>query len=118
MKGGGGNSMFANCWSKPSHCFVKKISAEAKKRLKDNRFFPIDDAPSSFKHNNAKGAKNRKTKGKQLHLDHNPGNVKVLQLIREKCKTFDLDKQNYEDIIKDLKEYLKNIQTLDWITVE
>ena len=119
MSGGGGNSMFVNCWSKPSYHFVKKrISGEAKRKLEEFGYASLDDAPHSFKHNNAKGAEKRIAKGKHLHLDHNPGNVKVLELIREKCRSFDPDKVEYETIINEIKKYLSTIQTLDWITVE
>ena len=119
MSGGGGNSMFVNCWSKPSYHFVKKrLSGEARRVLTENNYSSLDEAPHSFKCNNAKGAANRIAKGKRLHLDHNPGNVKVLELIREKCRQYDPDKQSYESIISELKDYFKSIQTLDWITVE
>ncbi len=119
MRGGGGNSMFVNCWSKPSYYFVKKrISGEAKRKLEENNYPTINDAPHSFKCNNAKGAQNRIAKGKHLHLDHNPGNVKVLELIREKCRSYDLDTTDYETIISEIKVFLSSIQTLDWITVE
>lgn len=119
LKGGGGNSMFVNCWSKPSSYFAKKrISGEASKRLKEFNYATLNDAPSSFKHNNAKGAQKRIANGKHLHLDHNPGNVKVLELIKNRCREYDPDKTSYEDIIKDLKDYFSTIQTLDWITVE
>ena len=119
IKGGGGNSMFVNCWSKPSSYFIKKrLSGEAKARLKENGYKSLDDAPHKFKHNNAKGAENRKKEGKELHLDHSPGNVKVLELIKEKCKQYDPEKMTYDKIIDDLKKYLLTIQTLDWITVE
>ena len=119
MSGGGGNSMFVNCWSKPSYYFVKKrISGEAQRILREHNYETIDDAPHSFKHNNAKGAQKRIAKGKYLHLDHNPGNVKVLELIREKCRSYDPDKTKYETIIAEIKLFLSNIQTLDWITVE
>ena len=119
MSGGGGNSMFVNCWSKPSYHFVKKrISSEAKRVLRENNYSSLDEAPHSFKCNNAKGAEKRIAKGKRLHLDHNPGNVKVLEMIRTKCREYDPDKVEYQTIINDLKEFLRNIQTLDWITVE
>ena len=119
MSGGGGNSMFVNCWSKPSYYFVKKrISGEAINILHEHGYKTIDDAPHGFKHNNAKGAEKRIANGKYLHLDHNPGNVKVLELIREKCREYDLETTNYETIISEIKSYLLTIQTLDWITVE
>ena len=118
MSGGGGNSMFVNCWTKPSGYFIKvRISGKKEKKLFEFGYDDINSAPHEFKHNNAKGAEKRIKNGKHLHLDHNPGNVKVLQLIREKCRSYDTNLE-YEEIIKDLKNYLKNIQTLDWITVE
>ena len=119
MSGGGGNSMFVNCWSKPSYFFIKKrISGEAQRILREHGYETIDDAPHSFKHNNAKGAEKRIVKGKYLHLDHNPGNVKVLELIRDKCRSYDLDMISYEEIISEIKAFLSTIQTLDCITVE
>lgn len=119
IKGGGGNSMFVNCWTKPSSYFIKKrLSGEARNRLREHHYNSLDEAPHKFKHNNAKGAENRKREGKELHLDHSPGNVKVLELIKEKCKQYDLKKMTYDYIIQDLKQYLRVVQTLDWITVE
>lgn len=121
IAGGGGNSMFVNCWAKPSRFFIKeRISGKAKKVLLDNGYKNPEEAPHSFKVNNAKGSKNRIKKGKFIHLDHNPGNVKVLNLIKEKCMEFNPDSSgfNFEATIKAIKEYLLNIQTLDWITVE
>lgn len=118
MSGGGGNSMFVNCWTKPSSYFIRvRISGEAEKKLFEFGYNDINSAPHDFKHNNAKGASKRIKNGKYLHLDHNPGNVKVLQLIRDKCRSYDASLE-YEEIINDFKNYLKSIQTLDWITVE
>jgi hypothetical protein len=59
-------------------------------------------------------------KGKYLHLDHNPGNVKVLMLIKEKCREFNPDssKFNLEATMNEIKAYLLTIQSLDWITVQ
>lgn len=119
IAGGGGNSMFVNCWAKPSLHFIKRrISGKAKKRLQEFGYNSIDEAPRKFKYNNAKGAQKRISKGKYLHLDHSPGNVKVLELIKSKCIEFDPDQTDYETIITAIKEYMRNIQTLDWITVE
>lgn len=119
LQGGGGNSMFVNCWAKPSYYFIKKrISGEAKKTITKLGYTSIYDVPDSYKCNNAKGAKNRKDAGKLLHLDHSPGNVKVLHLIRDKCREFDPEVETYDSIISKIKEYLETIQTLDWITVE
>ena len=119
LQGGGGNSMFVNCWAKPSSFFVRKrISGKAKETIANLGFASINDVPPEYKYNNAKGAENRKTVGKLLHLDHSPGNVKVLHLIRDKCREFNPDTDNYDMIIRTLKEYFKTIQTLDWITIE
>ncbi len=121
MAGGGGNSMFVNCWTKPSEYFTKtRISSKAKEILRKNGYNSIDEAPHEFKFNNAKKAVNRIKKGKYLHLDHNPGNVKVLMLIREKCREFNPDNKafNFEKTIKEIKSFLLHVQTLDWITVE
>lgn len=121
LAGGGGNSMFVNCWTKPSSYFTKiRISGEAKKVLKKHNYNSIGEAPKSFKFNNAKTAANRMKKGKYLHLDHNPGNVKVLMLIKEKCREFNPDssKFNLEATMNEIKAYLLTIQSLDWITVQ
>lgn len=91
---------------------------KAKETIANLGFESINDVPPEYKYNNAKGAENRKTVGKLLHLDHSPGNVKVLHLIRDKCREFNPDTDNYDMIIRTLKEYFKTIQTLDWITIE
>lgn len=119
LSGGGGNSMFVNCWAKPSGAFVKsRISGKAKEELAKYGYVSLWDSPHEFRYHNAKGAENRLKHGKHLHLDHNPGNVKVLSLIRERCRSYNSKEQSYEEIIIDLKKYLMTIQTLDWITVE
>lgn len=65
LQGGGGNSMFVNCWAKPSSFFIKKrISGEAKKTITKLGYTSISDVPASYKYNNAKGAKKRKDAGK------------------------------------------------------
>ena len=121
LSGGGGNSMFINVWIKPSAHFVKmRISSEAKKTLKDNGYKCIDlgdKIPRTFLKSNAKGAENRIKKGKLLHIDHNPGNVKVLELIYEKVQTLKHKKGTKADKIEELKSFIKNIQYLDIITV-
>lgn len=122
LGGGGGNSMFINTWMKPSAHFVKmRISSEAEQFLKEEGY-TIDnlgeDVPKSLLKNNAKGASNRIKKGKRLHIDHNPGNVKVLELIYEKIQALKSEKGTKADKIEKLKSFLKDIQYLDIITVE
>lgn len=118
MSGGGGNSMFVNAWVKPSETFIKhRISGEAKKRLEEHGY-TIDTCPPDFYQNNAKTAEKRRSAGKQLHWDHNPGNVKVLQLIRDRVRSYAEKKMTREEKIADLKEYLLGVQTVDLITIE
>lgn len=122
LGGGGGNSMFINTWMKPSAHFVKmRISSQAKKVLTKERYQLVDlgnKVPKSLLKNNAKGAENRRKEGKLLHIDHNPGNVKVLELIYEKIQLLKNEKGTESDKIEKLKSFLKNIQYLDIITVE
>ncbi len=122
MSGGGGNSLFINCWQKVSFDIDRvRISGEAKKRLIAYGFASIEDAQTrdhKFLSNNAKGAANRLAAGKNLHADHNPGNKKVLEMIKEKCRSYDPDKDDYESTISEIKEFLRTVQTIDWITVE
>lgn len=118
VSGGGGNSMFVNAWHKPSAFFVKyRISGEAIRRLSENGHH-INAIPHGFIHHNAKGAERRKNAGKNLHGDHNPGNVKVLHLIRDRVRSYDTHVMSYKQIIDDLKIFLSTIQTVDIITVE
>lgn len=118
MSGGGGNSMFVNAWSKPSATFIKhRISGEAKKRLEEHGY-TVGTWPRSFYRHNAKTIDKRRSAGKQVHLDHNPSNVKVLQLIRDRVRSYAEKKMTLEEKIVDLKEYLIGVQTLDLITIE
>lgn len=117
VSGGGGNSMFVNAWQKPSKHFINaRLSGEAKTCLAVNRY-TLETMPHGFLCNNAKGSANRKAKGKHLHMDHNPGNVKVLHDIRDKVRSYS-DEMSHGDKIADLKEFMKKVQTLDIITVE
>lgn len=118
MSGGGGNSMFVNAWDKPSETFIKRrISGEAKKRLAEHGH-TIGTAPHTFFRSNEKTIDKRLSAGKQLHWDHNPGNVKVLQLIRDKVRSYAETEMTLEEKIADLKEFLVGVQTLDLITIE
>lgn len=118
VSGGGGNSMFVNVWQKPSKEFIKnRISSQAKKRLADYGY-TLETMPHGFLCNNAKGAQKRKANGKELHMDHNPGNVTVLHLIRDRVRAYKNKKGSYEQQLADLKEFIRNVQTLDIITVE
>lgn len=118
VSGGGGNSMFVNAWQKPSKEFIKaRISAQAKKRLEEHGY-TLETMPHKFLCNNAKGVENRKRVGKELHMDHNPGNVKVLHLIRDRVRSYKNKGWSYEQQLADLKEFIRNVQTLDIITVE
>ena len=118
VSGGGGNSMFVNAWQKPSKEFIKtRISSQAKKRLADHGY-TLETMPHKFLCNNAKGVENRKRAGKELHMDHNPGNVTVLHLIRDRVRSYKNKGWSYEQQLADLKEFIRNVQTLDIITVE
>lgn len=118
VSGGGGNSMFVNAWQKPSKEFIKaRISAQAKKRLADHGY-TLETMPHKFLCHNAKGAQKRKANGKELHMDHNPGNVKVLHLIRDRVRSYKNKGWSYEQQLADLKEFIRGVQTLDIITVE
>lgn len=117
VSGGGGNSMFVQSWQKPSKLFVKiRISTEAKNKLLEHGY-TLETMPHVFLCHNAKGAKNRIASGKHLHMDHNPGNVKVLHLIRDRIRSY-RKAMTKEEKINDLKEYIRDVQTLDIITVE
>jgi len=117
LAGGGGNSMLMNAWIHPSASFIRKrISGEAKKRIVDHGYSSLKEIPHSFLRHNAKGSKNRIAAGKQLHEDHNPSNKKVMQLIMDKVRSYATS--NYDEHKDDLMNFLKNVQTLDIITVE
>ena len=77
-----------------------------------------ENVPKSLIKNNAKGAANRIKKGKRLHIDHNPGNVLVLELICDKVQKLKQAKGTKTEKIKKLEAFLKDIQYLDIITVE
>ena len=118
VSGGGGNSMFVNAWQKPSKEFIKaRISSNAQKRLIEHGY-TLETMPHVFLCHNAKGAEKRKAAGKYLHMDHNPGNVKVLHLIRERVRSYQNRNWSYDQQLSDLKEFIKGVQTLDIITVE
>jgi hypothetical protein len=93
VAGGGGNSMFVNVWVYPATEFIRyRISGDAKKTLREHGYSLEDlkngKVPPEFIRSNAKGAEKRKTAGKHLHGDHNPGNKKVLSLIRDKVRSY------------------------------
>lgn len=117
VSGGGGNSMFVNAWQKPSKHFINaRLSGEAKTCIAA-KGYTLETMPHVFLCNNAKGAAKRKAAGKYLHMDHNPGNVKVLHDIRDRVRSY-LDEMSHDTKIADLKEFMKKVQTLDIITVE
>lgn len=121
VAGGGGNSMFVNAWSKPSKKFVRcRISSQARLRLQKcghNNINNVQDIPHSFLHNNAKKIETRRRAGKELHMDHNPSNVFVLRSIRDRVCSYPPNCA-YDDKLNDLVEFIRNIQTLDIITIE
>lgn len=131
LSGGGGNSTLCSTWMHLNDCFVpRRISKSAyelllskldenykdKIYLKENTVYIkkiIFIKYSSWFANNAKGEENRIKAGKFFHFDHNPSNKKVLELLNNKIKLH----KNDSDFIKDLTTYVKQIQTLDLITV-
>jgi hypothetical protein len=123
VSGGGGNSMFVNAWVHPSAKFIRyRISSEAIKRLEEHNYslekFVKGKVPKSFISNNAKGAANRIKAGKHIHGDHNPGNVKVLNLIRDEVRSYKRGPFCKRKNVAELMKFISNLQTLDIITVE
>lgn len=131
LKGGGGNSTLCASWYQLSPIFVpNRVSNTALKLLREKGFNliieestvkisskQINDNHGMF-YNNAKGASNRINKGKLFHFDHNPSNKKILSLLNKKVKEYMLSKISEVEILQELAEYLKTIQTVDLITVE
>lgn len=133
LMGGGGNSTLCSTWTHLSDCFIKyRISVKAYNLL----ITKVDDIDKSsiikkgncveiprkliekkyhaLFFNNAKKAEKRKQKGKYFHFDHNPSNKKVLINLENEIKN-----NNYsEKYLKKLANYIKQIQTVDLITVE
>ena len=135
LKGGGGNSTLCSTWTQLSDFFIKyRISKRAyneimkeiditdrKQIIKEGNIVKIPYGIIYKKYhdkffNNAKGAKNRREKGKCFHFDHNPSNKKVLSELRKKI-TNNKNKDEQE-FLKKLANYIKQIQTVDLITVE
>ena len=131
LAGGGGNSTLCASWYQLSPVFVpQRISGSALALLREKAFdivqvgntiklkkSQIEDNHIMFYHN-AKGAKNRVVVGKFFHFDHNPSNKKILSLLNNRIKEYMESQVSEQDILKDLSEYLKTIQTVDLITVE
>lgn len=133
LQGGGGNSTLCSTWTQLSDRFIKyRISRNAYNLFinmiedsdkdliikKDNCVtlpskLIYKKYPSLF-FNNAKGADKRKNNGKYFHFDHNPSNKKVLTLLKNKIRE---NKDNDDFLIK-LSDYIKEVQTVDLITVE
>lgn len=67
-------------------------------------------------YNNAKGAQKRIITGKYFHFDQNPSNKKILSPLNDRIKGFMESEVSEQDILLDLSQYLKTIQTVDWIT--
>ncbi|MDY0277709.1 MAG: hypothetical protein RBQ97_06460 [Acholeplasma sp.] len=131
LKGGGGNSTLCASWYQLSPVFVpQRISGAALTLLREKSFDIIEEGnkirlkKSQIKenhvmfYNNAKGAEKRTIVGKYFHFDHNPSNKKILSLLNAKIKGFMESQVSEQDILLDLSEYLKTIQTVDLITVE
>lgn len=131
LKGGGGNSTLCASWYQLSPVFVpQRVSSQAVHRLREKAFdivehentirlrkIDLKDNHTMF-YNNAKGAENRTRAGKFFHFDHNPSNKKILSLLNDRIKEFMNSHVSEQEILVDLSEYLKTIQTVDLITVE
>lgn len=131
LKGGGGNSTLCASWYQLSPVFVpQRISGAALTSLREKSFDIIEEGniirvkKSQIQENhimfyhNAKGAQKRIIAGKYFHFDHNPSNKKILSLLNDRIKGFMESQVSEQDILLDLSEYLKTIQTVDLITVE
>lgn len=133
LMGGGGNSTLCSTWTHLSDCFIKyRISKKAysllitklddidkKSIIKKGNVIEIPEKLIGNKYhalffNNAKGAERRKQNGKYFHFDHNPSNKKVLTNLKNEIKNHDYS----EEYLKELVSYIKQIQTVDLITVE
>lgn len=131
LQGGGENSTLCASWYQLSPVFVpKRVSVSALKLLKEKSFDVIEDGNivklkkkdlknrhQVFYHN-AKGAQNRKSSGKLFHFDHNPSNKEILFLLNQRIKELMEYQVSEQEILLDLSEYMKSIQTVDLITVE
>jgi len=131
LKGGGGNSTLCASWYQLSPVFVpQRVSGHALALLREKTFDIIQEdnkiklKKSQIKYNhimfynNAKGAQNRINIGKLFHFDHNPSNKKILSLLNSRIKDYMDSQVSENDILIDLSNYLKTIQTVDLITVE
>ena len=117
LAGGCGCSMFGQSWVFASKPFVKtRISGKARVTLEKDGYL-LDNIPHGYISTNKKGSDNRKAVGQKLHRDHSPGNREVVRLIRNKVKSYG-STSIFADNEKDLCDFIKNVQTLDIITVE
>ena len=134
LSGGGGNSTLCSTWMHLVEYFIPYrisktafISLKEKLADEDKCALRLDEASKtvfmskyickkyhSMFHNNKKGAKDRNEVGKYFHYDHNPSNKKVLSLLFNKVNS---EKDN-KDFLKDFTDYVKNVQTLDLITID
>lgn len=133
LQGGGGNSTLCSTWTQLSDSFTKyRISKKAYNLLINiinaddrNLIMKTDNCvtisskiikkkyPYLFS-SNQKGSKNRKKNGQYFHFDHNPPNKTILELLKNEVRK-NIDK---EDVLERLTDYIKQIQTVDLITVE
>ncbi|MGM9848510.1 MAG: hypothetical protein ACI312_02030 [Bacilli bacterium] len=133
LMGGGGNSTLCSTWTHLSDDFIEyriskkaynllleKVESNDKKYIVKNGDtisipkFIIEKKYHQMFFNNAKGAENRKLKSKYFHFDHNPSNRKVLLKIKGKIEEHDYS----DEYLEELSQYIKQIQTVDLITVE
>ncbi len=132
LSGGGGNSTLCSTWMHLVDIFIShRISENAynlllenvadedkgKIRLENDTVYISKKIYKKYHgmfFNNAKGSTNRKSVGKYFHFDHNPSNKKVLKLLSNKIIT----NKNNDGFFEEFTEYVKNIQTIDLITVE
>jgi len=118
IRGGGGTSPICPIWINLSKYFIKhRISSEAEKVLLRNN---IDLKTLSIRNpifsSNQKSVEKRKKHGQLLHRDHNPSNSYVLRKIRDEVRSY--NNLTVEEGISKLKEFIKDIQTIDIITIE
>lgn len=110
LAGGGGNSMLNNLWKNNAVIFQqRRISLQALGVIKEHGY-TFESMPVKFYRNNAKGVENRKAVGKYIHEDHSPSCKYVMKAIYEYVKT--------NPSLLEFMEFLLNIQTIDYITVE
>ena len=133
LTGGGGNSALCSTWTHFCDEFIKHriskrayndlvsrleesdkvlVSLEGNRVIMHSRL--LDDKEAWF-YDNAKTIDKRVEANKHYHFDHNPPNKCVLVMLKESVEK---NKKNKNIFINDFAKKIKNIQTLDLITIE